>query len=333
MDDERITSSVRRVLRCEGEALLALDELLAGQADALVAACRLIHERCGPREGRRVVSGVGKAGLVGRKIAATFASTGTPALFLHPGEARHGDLGMVQEQDVVLALSNSGSSEELVALLPSLARIGCSVIAIAGRSGSPLARHADQLLHIGEVAEACPLGLAPSTSTTAMLALGDGLALTVQELRAFTPEQYARFHPGGALGRRLMTCREAMRSGNRVARIAPDTPVQEAIRAITRARSGSTLLVDDDDTLLGIFTDGDLRRLLAESDDPAATLATPTKRYATMPCRAVHGDELVQSALRLCARHHIEDLPVIDERERVLGMLDLQDLADRGFEV
>ncbi len=324
-----ILESVRSVLCTEAVALAALPDLCTSQRSAVERACELIRG-C---QGRLVVTGIGKAGHIGAKLSATFASTGTPSLVLHPAEARHGDLGMVQEQDVVLALSNSGSSEEVLALLPSFARIGVPVIAIVGRTDSPLALHATVTLSIGRVIEACPLGLAPSTSTTAMLALGDALALTVQRMRDFTPEQYARFHPGGALGRKLMTCTEAMRTGDRVAAVAADTPLVACMRAIGNARAGSVVLVDGDRHLLGICTDGDLRRALSKAADPAAMLNGPVRLVATMPCRHVRAGELLQSALRLCAAKKINELPVVDADGRLAGLLDLQDLVDRGFEV
>ncbi|MDA3961392.1 MAG: KpsF/GutQ family sugar-phosphate isomerase [Planctomycetota bacterium] len=324
---------VRKVLEAEASAVQALAGAVDQQARAIEAVCELIIERCSDTgRGRLMVVGMGKAGLIGRKLAATFASTGTPAGFLHPAEARHGDLGMVAEHDVLLVLSNSGSSEEIVALLPSLARIGAPVIALTGRCNSPLGRHAEAVLDIGLVEEACPLGLAPSTSTTAMLAYGDAIALAVQEARAFTPEQYGRFHPGGALGRKLMTCREAMRADERIATVAPSDAVSSVIRAITTARAGSALLVDTSGQLLGIFTDGDLRRLLSERADPAALLAGPVAAVATMPCRAIGADELLSKAIHLCAEFHIDELPVTDG-DRLVGLIDLQDLADRGFEL
>ncbi len=324
-----ILASVQSVLRTEAEALAALPGLCEAQRPAVERACELIRA-C---QGRLVVTGIGKAGHIGTKLSATFASTGTPSFVLHPAEARHGDLGMVQESDLVLALSNSGSSEEIVALLPSLARIGTPVIAIVGRTDSPLAAHAIVALSIGQVVEACPLGLAPSTSTTAMLALGDAIALTVQRMRAFTPEQYARFHPGGALGRKLMTCTEAMRTGERVATVAPDTAIVACMRAIGKARAGSVVLIDGDRRLLGICTDGDLRRALSTSPDPAALLNGPVSAVATMPCRHIRADELLQTALHLCAAKKINELPVVDADGRLAGLLDLQDLVDRGFEV
>jgi arabinose-5-phosphate isomerase len=327
-------SSITDVLRTEAKAVEGLIALAEAQADALERACQAIRDQCGDgKAGRLVATGVGKAGLIARKVAATFASTGTPSLFLHPSEARHGDLGMVQANDVVLAFSNSGSSDEIVALLPSLIHIGVPLIAIVGVLDSPLARHATIALSIGKVLEACPLGLSPSTSTTAMLALGDALALTVQRLRQFTREQYARFHPGGALGRKLMTAGEAMRSGERVAAVIGTTPVVDCMRAITQARAGSAVLIDAGGRLRGIFTDGDLRRVLTRGDDPAQVLASAVERYATIPCRFVRAGELLQAALRQCAEKKINELPVVDDAGVLVGLLDVQDLVDRGFEV
>ena len=329
-----VLPSIIEVLRTEAAAIAALADAAATQEGALNAVCTLLRTRCGEGlPGRLVVTGVGKAGHIGRKLAATFASTGTPALFVHPAEARHGDLGMIAAHDVVLALSNSGSSEEVLAILPSLKHIGCTLVALVGRTDSPLARHADQVLSIGTVVEACPLGLAPSTSTTALLALGDALALTVQRQRALTPQQYARFHPGGALGRKLMTCAEGMRAGERVPAVDPATPVLACMQAISAARAGSVVLVDGERRLLGIFTDGDLRRALTRTSDPAAVLAGAVRDHATMPCRAVRGGDLLTAALALCAGKHINELPVTDDAGRLIGLLDVQDLVDRGFEV
>ena len=329
-----ILDHIVEVLRSEAAAVQKLADTANEQRAAYESTCRLIHARCGDGvPGRLVVTGVGKAGHVARKLSATFASTGTPSFFMHPTEARHGDLGMVQETDVVLAISNSGSSEEIVALLPSLKHIGCTLLAMVGRVDSPLGRHADHVLSIGKVIEACALGLAPSTSTTALLALGDALALTVQRLRALTPEQYARYHPGGALGRKLMTCSEAMRSGSRVATVSPDTPVVAALRAITSSRAGSALVIDGQRRLLGIFTDGDLRRALASTDDAGALLNSPVQALATMPCRSIAGSALLQAALHLCSEKKINELPVVDEHDQLIGLLDVQDLIDRGFEV
>ncbi|MHC5068072.1 MAG: KpsF/GutQ family sugar-phosphate isomerase [Planctomycetota bacterium] len=300
----------------------------------MLAAFHHCLDRCGEGlPGRLILCGVGKAGHIGRKLAATFASTGTPAFFVHPTEAHHGDLGMIGEQDIVLLLSNSGSSNEVVDLLPSLRRIGCLLAAVVGKTDSPLGEHADLCLSIGRVAEACPLGLAPSASTTALLALGDAIALTVQAGRNFTPEQYARYHPGGALGRKLMTCGEAMRGGDRLATVAPTTSVRDTLHAISLARAGCALLVDEERRLLGIFTDGDLRRALDSTTDPAATLNGPVSTVAALPCRRVSGSELLHSAIHTCAEHHIDELPVVDDNDHLIGLIDLQDLAARGFEL
>ena len=333
-DDLDTLASVTSILRIEAQALAGLAEVAAQQHVEIDRACALIRASCGDgKPGRLVATGVGKAGIIARKVAATFASTGTPSFFLHPAEARHGDLGMVQSTDVVLALSNSGASEELVALLPSLKHVGSSLIALVGSRESPLGRHATITIAFGRVIEACPLGLAPSTSTTAMLALGDAIALTVQRQRRFTPEQYARFHPGGALGRKLMTCREAMRTGERVAAVSKGTSVLDCVRATSRARAGSVVLIDDDGMLLGIFTDGDLRRVLTRHPDPSSVLTGAVAEHATVPCQAVLESELLQSALRLCSERHINELPVVDAKGTLVGLLDLQDLVNRGFQI
>ena len=332
MTDDEVINAIATTLRTEGEAVLRLVEPGRIADLGIAAACRQIHAGCHEQGGRLVITGVGKAGLIGRKLAATFASTGTPALALHPTDALHGDLGMVTERDTVLAMSNSGSSNEVVALIPALRRIGPSIIAMVGDGESQLAQLSDLVINYGAVTEACPLGLAPSTSTTVMLAIGDALALAVQKLRDFTPEQYARFHPGGALGRKLMTCAEAMRSGDRVPVVGADTPIIDCIRAISEKRAGCAL-IGEAGILRGIFTDGDLRRALSAGADANGLLSGPVSAHATMPCKSVHGGELVQQALGLCARYHIDEIPVVDGDGRILGLLDAQDLADRGFAV
>ncbi len=321
------------VLQAESDAVAGLVGWAQHNQELIGRACTLIKDGCASGAGRLVVTGVGKAGLIGRKVCATFASTGTPALFLHPAEARHGDLGMVQPEDVVLAFSNSGASDEVLALLPSLKHIGCRLIAIVGNAESPLGRHADLALAYGPVVEACPLGMAPSTSTTVMLALGDAIALTVLGLRDFTHAHYARFHPGGALGRKLMTCGEAMRDGKRVPAVLPTTTVMDSLRAITGARAGSVVLVDEQRRLVGIFTDGDLRRSLSTSPDPGQVMSQLVREHATVPCLSVRAEELVQTALHVCSEKHINELPVVAEDGTLLGLLDLQDLADRGFAI
>ena len=329
---ERHLACMQRVLSEEANALQALHDGIPLQTEALSAACEAIVARSGEgKTGRLVCTGVGKAGLIGRKASATFASTGTPGFFLHPTEALHGDLGMLSEQDVMLAFSNSGTSEELLHILPAITRIGATLIAICGNRNSPLAQHAQQVLDIGRIKEACPLGLAPTTTTTAMLAMADALALTVLEERGFTAEQYARFHPGGALGRKLMTCAEAMRSGEALALVHGDTPLMDALKAIGAARSGSAVVVDDNGVLEGILTDGDLRRALTTSG--GAILEQAVRHHATSPCRSVQGSDLLSSALHHCAQYRINDLPVVDGDGKVIGLIDIQDLVKRGFDI
>lgn len=332
--DPSIISQVQGVLNEEAQALERLTTTIPEQASAMEAVCNLIHDRCGgDASGRLILTGIGKAGLIAQKIAATFASTGTPGFFVHPSEARHGDLGMIRNHDVVLAFSNSGSSEEVLAIIPSLRRIGVTLVAVCGQVDSPLAELCDHVISIGKVTEACPLNLAPSTSTTLMLALGDALALAVLGMREFGPENYGRFHPGGALGRRLMTCGEAMRIGDRVATAGPTEEVSKVMQAIGRARSGSAVIIDDQEKVLGIFTDGDLRRALSDAQNPGEILNDPVEKWASMPCRCIGSTDLLEQAMHLCAEHHFEDLPVVSADGLLLGLLDLQDLVHRGFEV
>lgn len=329
----RTIVAVTNVLDAEIAGLQKLRGTLESQVQVVQQICELIRTRCcegGP--GRLILTGIGKAGKIADKLAATFASTGTPSLFLHPAEARHGDLGMVNPHDVVLALSNSGASEEVVFLIPSIRRIGATLIAMVGPVDSPLGRHADLVLTVGHIQEACPLGLAPSASTTALLAFGDALALTVQQQRNFTPAQYARFHPGGSLGRKLITCAEVMRTGDRVPAVKPDTAISECLSVITRARAGLVLIVDAERKLQGVFTDGDFRRLLLTVKDPAAALRSPVSQHLRSSFVSVHGTDLVQHALHLCAEKPCNEIPVLDRAGVLLGHIHLQDLADRGFE-
>ena len=329
---EATLATIKEVLRVETRALLNLHRMVAEQQDALEEACSLIRHRCTEGgAGRLILTGIGKAGKIADKLAATFASTGTPSFFLHPAEARHGDLGMIGPSDVVLALSNSGASEELVFLIPAIRRIGATLISMVGRTNSTLALQSDLFLSIGEMAEACPLGLAPSASTTALLALGDALALTIQRQRRFTPSQYARFHPGGALGRKLMTCGEVMRIGERVPTVSQHASLMDCLKTITRVRAGCVILIDDAGQAAALFTDGDLRRLLTETDT-AVSMLQPVLPHANRDFIAVASDDLVSAALHLCSEKRINEVPVLDGARRVLGLIDLQDLADRGFD-
>lgn len=278
--------------------------------------------------GRVVTAGMGKAGFIAQKVSATLASTGTPSIFLHPAEAIHGDLGRVEAGDLVLAFSKSGETQELLIMLPHVKAVGVPVVAITQLQGSTLGRHSDVVLELGRIDEAGPYGLAPSTSTTAMLALGDALALVVQEGRRFGPEDFARFHPGGDLGRRLMKVGELMRRDAHNPQIASGATLLQAIEVMTRTpgRPGATSIVDHDGRLLGFFTDGDLRRQIERG------LADPRQLriddIMTKNPRSIGPDTFALEALGTMHQHHIDQLPVVDAAGRLLGLLDVQDLLN-----
>ncbi|MGH7143873.1 MAG: KpsF/GutQ family sugar-phosphate isomerase [Planctomycetota bacterium] len=276
--------------------------------------------------GRVVVSGMGKAGLIGQKIAATLASTGTPSFWMHPAEAMHGDLGMILRDDLALLISYSGESEEVVRLLPFLKRIGCAVCAITGNEKSALAAQADWVLPVGDIEEACPLRLAPSATTTALLAMGDALALTVLERRGFTPDDFARLHPAGSLGRQLLTVEALMRTGDRCPTLAPTNSVREGVAAIQAARSALVILTDSAGKLAGVFSLGDFGRKW--SANPAIG-GEALERHRTFPCKYMRVGQLVQEAVRLFGDFRINALPVVDGADRVVGLLDIQDLSAR----
>ncbi len=303
----------------------ALAQAHANLDDDFARAVRMILAATG----RVAVTGMGKAGIVGHKIQATLASTATPAYCLHPAEAIHGDLGMIQPDDLILALTNSGETQELVRLFPAFKQIGCAIVLITGRPKSRCAALADAVLNIGEVAEACPLGLAPSSSTTAMIAMGDALALTVMKLRGVRPEQYAANHPGGALGRSLMRVHEVMRTGPDCPRLASTDPLDRYydVCAAAPRRAGAACVVDADGALIGFFTDGDLRRLHREGrplDIRMSEVMTAAPKFA-------HSDDLVADALRTMQRHKIDELPAVDATGMLVGLIDIQDLMACGF--
>ena len=276
--------------------------------------------------GRIITTGVGKAGIIATKIAATFSSTGTPSHFLHPVEAKHGDLGVLTSDDVVLALSNSGETEELLSLLPHIKEMKCALIAITGFPTSRLGTYADVVLSIGDIQEACPLGLAPSASSTAMLAVGDALALMVLNARNLSAKDFARYHPGGSLGRQLQTVKEVMRSGSRCPQISKTATLLEAANAITKAKAGSVLIVENK-KLIGIITDGDIRRHLNKLDEKVETVMT------NLPY-AVCEDELSASALAILRENKIDEVPVLDKNGALVGIVDVQDLLEVvGFSV
>jgi arabinose-5-phosphate isomerase len=318
---EETLAYARSVIQHEADALRTLQDRIDDNFDRAVELMR----HC---KGHIVVTGVGKPWLIGQKISATLASTGSPSLALHAAEAVHGDLGRVVKEDVVLVLSNSGTTAEIVSLLDSFKKIGAKIIAVTGNRSSPLARAADVVLWIGELEEACPLGMAPSTTTTAMLAMGDALALTVLKLREFNREDYAFFHPGGSLGRKLMKVEELMRRGPRLAVIAESATVQEAITKITSARSGAIAVTDERGKLAGIFTDGDLRRQMATNP---RLLSAIIGEVMTRSPRTIGPTALCSEAARILREKKIDELPVIDEDGRLVGMIDVQDILAIGL--
>ncbi len=307
----------RQVLRIEAEAVLALCDRINGtflQALSLILNCR----------GRVIVSGIGKSGHIGRKIAATLASTGTPAFFVHPAEASHGDLGMITAEDVVIGISNSGDSAELLNILPSIKRQGAKLIAMTGNEKSSLSRDADVHLDAGVAQEACPLNLAPTASTTAALALGDALAVALLDARGFGAEDFARSHPGGSLGRRLLTrMRDVMRSGEAIPVVAPEASITAAIREITRGSIGMTVVVSPERKVLGIFTDGDVRRAILKNLDLQNLTVTDVM---TRNPRTMGPEKLAAEAVEMMERYKINQIPVVDDDGRLIGALNMHDL-------
>ena len=305
----------RQVLEIESQAIR---DLLPQLDDGFDQAVEMLRE-C---RGRVVCTGMGKSGLVMQKVAATLSSTGTPAMFLHPAEAIHGDLGTLVAGDVVLAASLSGTTEEIVRLVETLKRLGVPLIAITGKPGSTLARLADLHLSVAIRQEACPLNLAPTASTTATLALGDALAMAVMESRGFTPEDFALRHPGGQLGRRLLRVRQLMHSGDQVPKVATDTPMRDAIYEMSRKGLGVTAVVEDGDRLVGVISDGDLRRLLER--DEALLRRTAGESMRPQP-KTIDGEELASAALKRMEDHRITSLFVC-EGERLVGVVHVHDL-------
>jgi len=312
----------RKTLQLEGEAISSL----AGQIDESFAAAAGAVFRC---EGKVVLTGIGKAGLIARKISATLASTGTQSIFLHPVEALHGDLGRLQAGDVVVALSDSGQTDELVRLVDHIKSRGASLIALTAAADSALGRHADITVCYGRRQEACPLGLAPTVSTSCMLALGDALAATVMQMRSFTPEEFAAFHPAGALGRKLLKVEEAMtfRKGERLTMVGDGLTLGDALAEAekTPRRSGAMLIVDGDGALAGILTDADLRRLVLRHRGEEF-LDRPVREFMTANPKHIHLGELASEALAILNRYRIDELPVVDQADRPVGIIDVQDL-------
>lgn len=311
----------REVLDIEAKAIASLHDRIDedfGLAVQMILSCK----------GRVVVSGIGKAGLIGNKISATLASTGTPSLFLHPADAAHGDLGRVVREDILLALSNSGATTEVLDLIPIIKQMGARIISITARRDSPLGKLSDLVLDIGDIEEACPMGLAPSASTTALLAMGDALALTVLKERGLDPEKFAMFHPAGELGRKLLKVQDIMRTGAKNPSVPANRTVQEVLMEITRARSGAVTIVDEQGKLLGIFTDGDLRRHLSQGLD---IKTTSIKTWMTPHPVTIRPEQLAVEAIPLLKEKQIDELPVVDNHGRPVGMLDIQDLLAVGL--
>lgn len=321
LEADKVRELALAVIRNEAQAVARLAERID---DSFIAACRHMLD-C---EGRIVVIGMGKSGHIGSKIAATLASTGSPAFFVHPGEASHGDLGMITPKDVVLAVSNSGETEEILTILPLIKRLGVPLIALTGNPNSTLARAATVHIDVSVTQEACPLGLAPTSSTTAALAMGDALAVSLLESRGFTAEDFARSHPGGRLGRRLLLLiGDLMHTGDRIPRVPETALLREALVEMTKKGLGMTAVVDAEDRLIGIFTDGDLRRALDHGVD---VHKTGIGTVMTRNCKTVTPDTLAAEALRVMETHKINALLVLGDDKRLVGALNMHDLLRAG---
>ncbi len=276
--------------------------------------------------GRLVTTGIGKAGMIANKISATFASTGQPSFFLHPSEGAHGDLGRFTPEDVILILSNSGSTEEIIKLLPHIKRIGCKIIALTGSTKSPLTKHSDVSVCIGTVKEAGKLGLAPTASTTVMLAFGDALAIAVLDQKNLSKEDFALYHPGGALGRSLLLVSDLMRTGDENCIVPEDMNVREALKVVTstKGRPGAAAIVNKKGELVGVFTDGNLRRCLAEGTN---FLELPISKVMGTSPKTITPEKLAEEALKIMHEHKIDQLLIVDESRKPIGLLDIQDLT------
>ena len=322
-------SATKADLRKTGISVVAIESAAVRDLEArinadFVAACEYMLA-C---KGRIVVTGMGKSGHIGNKIAATLASTGSPAFFVHPGEASHGDLGMITASDVVLALSNSGETGEIITILPLIKRMHAPLISMTGKQGSPLATEATINLDVGVESEACPLGLAPTSSTTVALVMGDALAVALLEARGFTEQDFALSHPGGSLGRRLLLhVSDIMHTGDDTPRIAPDVSISEALLEMSSKGMGMTAIVDDANRVLGIYTDGDLRRTLDRKID---LQQTHIDQVMTKNCKTVDAHDLAAEVLKLMEDHKINGALVTDKDNRLIGALNMHDLLRAG---
>ena len=321
-----LLAMARDVLRQGAVAIAALSEQLP---KGFLAACEALRD-C---TGAVVVTGIGKAGLIGAKVSATLAATGTRSLFVHPGEAVHGDLGRIYHEDVVLALSMSGATDEVMRMLEPLRSIGARLIAITGNAASPLGRHADIVLDIGKVVEACPLGLAPTTSTSVMLALGDAIAMTVMRMKKFSRDDFARFHPAGAIGRKLLTVGEIMRKGRYSPTVTIGTSLLDAVNQMTETRAGAVTVVDANGRAVGFYTDGDLRRNLLQhaGAGPFDLMRHTIDEVMTRRPTTIGPGHLASEALHLMKERQFDQILVVDEKGRPVGLLNVQNLLPVGF--
>jgi len=319
--NQRAIALAQETLQIESDAILTLKKNLVNKnAEQFAHAVELLLG-C---KGRIVVSGIGKSGHIGKKVAATFASTGSPAFFVHPAEASHGDLGMVTQHDVFVAFSNSGETSELTAIVPIIKRTGAKLIALTGNPSSSLAELSDAHINVAVEKEACPLNLAPTASTTAALAMGDALAVALLDAQGFRPEDFARSHPGGSLGRKLLThVRDVMRSGEECPRTRFDASITDALLEITAKRMGMTVIIDNNEKVVGIFTDGDLRRLIEKNNH---FQTTSLKDAMTPKPRTISPDVLAAEAVEMMERHRINQLVVADASGQLIGALNLHDL-------
>ncbi|WP_336167740.1 KpsF/GutQ family sugar-phosphate isomerase [Acinetobacter sp. 161(2023)] len=315
-------SSALATLRIEQQAI----DVLATQInDSFNQACEILLQ-C---KGRVVITGMGKSGHIGRKMAATFASTGTPSFFMHPGEAGHGDLGMLVRGDVLIAISNSGKSDEIMMLMPLIKHLGVPLITISRNDKGPMPQNADIALTLGESDEACPLGLAPTSSTTATLVLGDALAVALLEARGFTADDFARSHPAGALGKRLLLhVKHLMHTGDELPKVSPDTPMNQVLYEISNKRLGLTTIVDEQEHLLGIFTDGDLRRLIDKQQGFDVNL--PVSEVMTKKPSTISQEARAVEALQQLNLKKISQFVVVDDQNKVIGVISMHDLIQAG---
>jgi arabinose-5-phosphate isomerase len=320
--ENKFCSAARTVIATE---ITAIENLLDRIDDHFANACQLLLD-C---PGRVVVIGMGKSGHIGNKIAATLASTGTPAFFIHPAEASHGDMGMVTDQDVVIAISNSGETNEVLTLLPIIKHLSIPLISMTGNPGSTLSRNATVNIDISVSKEACPLGLAPTSSTTATLVMGDALAIALLDARGFTAENFAFFHPGGSLGKRLLLkIEDLMRTGTQIPIISEKSTIREALVEMTQKNLGITSILDATHKLIGIYTDGDLRRSLHSNLDINETQIT---KVMTTGCKTIKADLLAIEALQIMENYKITSLPVVDDNNTLVGIAHLHDLLNAGL--